>query len=229
MLSDKLKSLLFTVVEIYIEKGDPVGSKLLCNSGKVDYASSTIRKYLHQLEEKELLTQPYHSAGRVPTREGMSKYIESLINEASSTKLSKVEFNTDYARNSLKFLVEKIWDYVDGVAVGFLRNDEYYFLGINKLLKENLEWEYDSTRKLVKCIEEKEIIDYLNTKMIKNNQIYYDLIDIDDDTTVSTMYVKINIKGYDGILSIVGHLRSNYKQNLGVLKKFLAMSEDTIQ
>ncbi len=229
MISDKLKNLLFVVVEIYIQHGDPIGSKALCNYDRVDYAPSTIRKYLNQLEKEWYLYQPYHSAGRLPTKQWVSLYVDDLINETSETNLSKLDFDADYARSSLKFLVEKIGDYIDGVGVGFLRNDEYYFLWVNNLLKEDLESEYEDTRKLVKYVEEKEIIWHMDEKILKSDKIYYDMIDIDDDTTISTMYVKITIKWYDGILAVVGHMRADYKKNLTVLKKFITMSKKTIK
>jgi len=45
------------------------------------------------------------------------------------------DFEISTTRTGLRYLVETLSSYVDGVVTGFIRNDDYYFLGINKLLK----------------------------------------------------------------------------------------------
>lgn len=67
MKPEKLRELLNIVIENYIDKGDPIGSKFLYSLEDTDYAPSTLRKYLNILEQEGLLYQPYHSAGRIPT------------------------------------------------------------------------------------------------------------------------------------------------------------------
>jgi hypothetical protein len=56
---------------------------------------------------------------------------------------------------------------VDGVVAGFVRNDEYYFLGINNLLKEDMQTEYSMVREIAKFIENKKIIPLLDEKLTK--------------------------------------------------------------
>ena len=65
----KLLWLLSIVIDTYINKGDPVGSKFLHSLELTDYAPSTLRKYLNQLEKDGLVYQPYNSSGRLPTVE----------------------------------------------------------------------------------------------------------------------------------------------------------------
>jgi transcriptional regulator of heat shock response len=50
--SSKLLGLLSIVIDTYIKKGDPVGSKFLHSLELTDYAPSTLRKYLNQLEQE---------------------------------------------------------------------------------------------------------------------------------------------------------------------------------
>gem|GEM_PF-1917272 len=67
--NDTLLQILHVVIDHYISKGEPVGSKFLstCEQGEMDYAPSTLRKYLHMLEESGMVYQPYNSSGRIPT------------------------------------------------------------------------------------------------------------------------------------------------------------------
>ena len=63
----KLLALLDVVIDTYITKGEPIGSKFLHSLNDVEYAPSTLRKYLHMLEEQGMVYQPYNSSGRIPT------------------------------------------------------------------------------------------------------------------------------------------------------------------
>jgi heat-inducible transcriptional repressor len=67
--NDTLLQILHVVIDHYITKGEPIGSKFLSTleGTEMDYAPSTLRKYLHQLEESGMVYQPYNSSGRIPT------------------------------------------------------------------------------------------------------------------------------------------------------------------
>jgi transcriptional regulator of heat shock response len=125
------------------------------------------------------------------------------------------------ARDSMKQLVETLGAIADGVVVWFLRNDEYYYLGINNLLRDDLIEEYHTTRNIISFIEEKKLVKFLDGKMMKKNQIYYTFIE-DNKVTISCLYVKIQMAWYDGVISIIWPTRVNYKQNASIMKKLLA-------
>ena len=126
----------------------------------------------------------------------------------------------DSARQELKSLVESLGEVADGVVVGFIRNDEYYYLGINNLLRDDMIDEYSATRTIVRFIEEKKIVAFIDKKILKQREVYYTFVN-DQDTLISCVYVKISLDGYDMVLSIVGPLRVNYKKNITILKKVL--------
>jgi len=215
---DKLLQLLDVVIENYIDKGDPIGSKFLHTLDDVDYAPSTLRKYLNLLEQSGLVYQPYNSSGRIPTIEWLSSYIDSYMSEESDYKM-QTGFDTDMARTSMRYMVEKLWSMVDGVVSWFLANDEYFYLGINNLLKNNPD-DYNTTQHIVEFIESKEVIDVLSKKMMRKWCVYYSFID-QADTVMSCLYGKVSINNFDGVISIIGPVRVNYKKNLGVLKRIV--------
>ena len=126
----------------------------------------------------------------------------------------------DSARQELKSLVETLGEVADGVVVGFIRNDEYYYLGINNLLRDDMIDEYSATRTIIRFIEEKKIVAFIDKKILKQKEVYYTFVN-DQDTLFSCVYVKISLDGYDMVLSIVGPLRVNYKKNITILKKVL--------
>ena len=212
----KLLALLDTVIETYLQKGEPVWSKFLNSPGAIDYAPSTLRKYLNILEKQGMVYQPYNSSGRIPTLQGLSAYVESTLAQSPQD----IDLNLNSTRAELKSFVEALGEVTDGVVVGFIRNDEYYYLGINNLLRDDMIDEYSATRTIIRFIEEKKIVPFIDKKILKNGEVYYTFVN-DQDTLISCVYVKISLNDYDMVLSIVGPLRVDYKKNITILKKVL--------
>ena len=227
--NDTLLQILHVVIDHYITKGEPIGSKFLSNleSSDMDYAPSTLRKYLHQLEASGMVYQPYNSSGRIPTVQWLSTYLDTFLaeltnsEEEDSDKFS-FELDIELARASLRWVTENLGRMVDWVVVGFLSNDEYYFLGINNLLTEQMREETETMRYIVDFIERKEIVDFLGAKIIKRWNVYYTFAQ-DWDKVLSCVYTKVSINDYDAIISIVWPSRVNYKKNLTVLKKLSSL------
>ncbi|MDR0282711.1 MAG: hypothetical protein LBI53_05475 [Candidatus Peribacteria bacterium] len=187
--NDKLLILLDIVIDTYINKGEPIGSKFLHSLEDMEYAPSTLRKYLNQLEKQGMVYQPYNSSGRIPTVEGLKLYIENYLQQMEEETNAEV----GNARENIKELVEMLGGIVDGVIIGFLRNDEYYYLGINNLLRDDLKEEYEETRNIIKFIEERKIVKHIDSKVLKKNQIYYTFLE-DLNTVISTVYAKVTIE-----------------------------------
>ncbi len=62
------RAILMTIVERYIETGEPVGSGTIAAAmGSTNVSSATVRNEMVALAEAGLLEQPHTSAGRVPT------------------------------------------------------------------------------------------------------------------------------------------------------------------
>ena len=122
---DKLISLLNVVIDTYIDKGEPVWSKFLNTLENIDYAPSTLRKYLNQLEKQGMVYQPYNSSGRIPTVEGLKCYLENYLEKIEENNKNEV-IN---ARKNMKELVEMLWGLVDGVYIDdkILKNNQIYY------------------------------------------------------------------------------------------------------
>lgn len=212
----KLLALLDVVIDNYINKGEPVGSKFLHTLEDVEYAPSTLRKYLNVLEKAGMVYQPYHSSWRIPTLQGLALYIDSYLSQQEEEKIWEIK----NARKWLTYLVETLGGIADGVVVGFIRNDEYYYLGINNLLRDDLMDEYQATKQIISFIEEKKVVKFIDNKILKRNQIYYTFIE-DQHTTISCLYTKITVQEYDAIVCVIWPTRVNYKKNVAILRKLL--------
>lgn len=78
-LDERKKRILAAVVELYIQTGEPVGSKLLCEKFSNAFSSATIRNEMAALSEMGLLEQPHTSAGRIPSYAGFRLYVNRLM------------------------------------------------------------------------------------------------------------------------------------------------------
>jgi heat-inducible transcriptional repressor len=79
MLSVRQQQILRLVVEEYLARGRPVGSRAIAARDEVEWSPSTVRGELAALEGAGYLTHPHTSAGRVPTDSGYRFYADSLL------------------------------------------------------------------------------------------------------------------------------------------------------
>lgn len=68
-----------SIVERYIQTGEPVGSKLLYELLEDSPSASTIRNEMASLTAMGFLEQPHVSAGRVPSVDGYRIYINNIV------------------------------------------------------------------------------------------------------------------------------------------------------
>ena len=79
MLDARARTLLKTLVERYIEGGQPVGSRTLSRASGLELSPATIRNVMADLEELGLIASPHTSAGRVPTPRGYRLFVDTML------------------------------------------------------------------------------------------------------------------------------------------------------
>lgn len=77
-LSDRERAILASVVELYLESGEPVASRHVAEQHGERWSSATVRNVFAELEAGGWLAQPHPSAGRVPTIEALRMYVGQL-------------------------------------------------------------------------------------------------------------------------------------------------------
>lgn len=78
-LSDRKKQILKSVIDAYIDSGEPVGSKYLTAYGNISLSPATIRNEMSELEEMGYLDKPHTSAGRIPSSSAYRLYVDELM------------------------------------------------------------------------------------------------------------------------------------------------------
>ncbi|MBQ2686614.1 MAG: heat-inducible transcription repressor HrcA, partial [Clostridia bacterium] len=92
-LSNRKKDILKTVVEMYIESGGPVGSKMLTEHGGLSVSPATVRNELSELTDMGYLVQPHTSAGRIPSEQAYRFYVDYLMSSYNETSRQITDLN----------------------------------------------------------------------------------------------------------------------------------------
>ena len=78
-MNERKKMILFSIINSYINLGEPIGSKSLLNEYSLDISSATIRNEMSTLEKMGLLEKAHTSGGRFPSDKGYRLYVNNLL------------------------------------------------------------------------------------------------------------------------------------------------------
>ncbi len=106
-MTARQRAILMTIVESYIETGEPIGSQTIARLQADEIggmSSATIRNEMAALADAGLLEQRHTSAGRIPTAQAFRMYVEQLIggtnpriDAARLSARSKMEIDSSFA------------------------------------------------------------------------------------------------------------------------------------
>ncbi len=90
-LDERTKKVLYAVVESYIEKPEPVGSRYIMKKYGFDVCSATIRNIMSDLEDEGFLYQPHTSAGRLPTDKAYRFYVDYIFEQCLKNQSEEIK------------------------------------------------------------------------------------------------------------------------------------------
>ena len=96
-LTDRMREIFGLVVDAYLERGMPIGSKSL--AGSISLSPASIRGVMQELEERGLLTHPHTSAGRIPTESGLRLFVDGIMQAAAPNEREQREIERQIARD----------------------------------------------------------------------------------------------------------------------------------
>jgi heat-inducible transcriptional repressor len=89
-LTHREKEVLKYIVEHFVKSALPVGSRAISKQTDLNLSSASIRNVMSDLEDRDLLSTPHTSSGRIPTEKGYRLYVDYLM---SKRNLSENEIN----------------------------------------------------------------------------------------------------------------------------------------
>src|SRR3954470_5767442 len=96
-LTDRMREIFGLVVDAYLERGVPIGSKSLATT--VSLSPASIRGVMQELEERGLLTHPHTSAGRIPTESGLRLFVDGIMQAAAPDPRERLEIERQIVRD----------------------------------------------------------------------------------------------------------------------------------
>lgn len=107
MLSDRRRLVLRALIEEYIARALPVGSRTLVERYNLGISSATVRNELSLLEDMGYLTQPHTSAGRIPTDYGYRAFVDDLLENGNVTASDETLHELRESASDLDDLLDK--------------------------------------------------------------------------------------------------------------------------
>ena len=80
-LDERKIKILKTIIQTYLETGEPVGSRTISRDSDLKLSSATIRNEMSDLEQMGYIIQPHTSSGRIPSDKGYRFYVDEIVKE----------------------------------------------------------------------------------------------------------------------------------------------------
>lgn len=106
-MDERGKRVLKALIDLYIEKGEPIGSLTIAERLGNIYSPSTIRNVLSNLEKEGFLVHPSVSSGRIPTDKALRFFVENLMERRDDVDI-EVSIS-----GKLKDIIDKVLDIKD--------------------------------------------------------------------------------------------------------------------
>jgi heat-inducible transcriptional repressor len=103
-LNERSQTILRQIVDLYMETGQPVGSRTISERLGLALSPASIRNVMADLEAEGLLFAPHTSAGRLPTQAGLRFYVDGLmqIGDLTGEERAAIELRCSAAGRSME-------------------------------------------------------------------------------------------------------------------------------
>lgn len=85
-MDDRTQTIFRRIVESYLSRGEPVGSRNLSRDLPIALSPASVRNVMSDLEQLGLIYAPHTSAGRLPTEAGLRLFVDGLLEVGSLTE-----------------------------------------------------------------------------------------------------------------------------------------------
>jgi heat-inducible transcriptional repressor len=212
--------LLKNIIQEYIKKAQPVGSKVLSQSMHPTISSATIRNEMADLIKKGYLIQPHLSAGRIPTLKGWEYYLENLLNQTEilinqSPGLIKQKSINEDKKETVKGLIRKMADLTQALAFIAFNENSFYYTGLTNLFNQP---EFESLDLICNVSRVVDHLDEILEKIFNSFDQEIKIL-IGQKNPFGKDCGTILVRSASGLIGILGPLRMDYEKNLNQVKK----------
>jgi len=125
-MNSRTIEILKAIIDEYVSTAEPIGSKNLLAKYDFGVSSATIRSEMSHLENEGYISQPYTSAGRVPSEKGYRLYVDNLFRDISQKHYMIELINKIESLSQIDTIIEDISDIIS-------KKTNYTALGIRNI------------------------------------------------------------------------------------------------
>jgi heat-inducible transcriptional repressor len=231
-LTERQKNLLRSVIEKYIETGEPVGSETLEKEASLGVSPATIRNEMVRLTALGYLRQPHTSAGRIPTSIGMKFYVDQLMEERSLSLKDEVaikeELKEDKSRDRfdklLRHTAQVLADQTHSLALATEDNEGgLYTSGMANILDLPEFYDIDITRTVLSMLDRAEMLADIFGRLSPEDQIkilFGDELGVPYLEPCGFVLARYRTPNHHGVLGVIGPTRLNYSSVIPTMRYF---------
>lgn len=149
MLTKRQEKILEYIINEYTVLKKPIGSKEFCQKYFSNLSSATIRREFNFLTTNKYLTQPYWSAGRLPTDKAYQWFIKENIlrkEREENNELDQWEKKfADFKKLSFEEIAKKISSLCESLTIGYLPYKQLiYRYGLKNFFEQLEEMDFEN-------------------------------------------------------------------------------------
>lgn len=135
-MNERKQLILNIIIEDYIATGQPVASNAIVEKYNLDLSPATVRNEMAELEAEGWITQPYTSAGRIPTEKAYLLFVDSLKTEHLSKKEQALFEDLGNDEMSAKQTAKKLAQISSLAVIWAFHKNHIYYTGLSNLLQQ---------------------------------------------------------------------------------------------
>ena len=106
-MTNRQSELLTKIIELNIKIADPIGSKTLISSYRLNISSATVRNEMVVLEKEGFLEKAHTSSGRIPSKKGYEFYAKKTLPSKNNILEQKLKDIFAHRRASIDFTLDE--------------------------------------------------------------------------------------------------------------------------
>ncbi|MDF2369946.1 MAG: heat-inducible transcriptional repressor HrcA [Rhizobiaceae bacterium] len=211
-LDERTGEIFRRIVELYLDSGDPVGSRNLSRILPMALSPASVRNVMSDLEELGLIYAPHISAGRLPTQRGLRFFVDAFMEsgDLSSDERSLIERQVSGVERNKS--VESLLTEASQLLSGLSRGAGLVITNKNDAVVKHIEFvRLEPTRALVVLVGE-------------NDQVENRIIDLPVGVTASQLTEAANFLN----AHLAGHTLDELRGDLERLKTAISQELDVL-
>ncbi|NTJ41178.1 heat-inducible transcriptional repressor HrcA [Agrobacterium larrymoorei] len=123
LLDDRSREIFRRIVEGYLDRGEPLGSRNLSRLLPMSLSPASVRNVMSDLEELGLIYSPHVSAGRLPTQTGLRFFVDAFMQVGELPEAERANIDRQIAplpgrEQSLEGLLNEASSMLSGMSRG---------------------------------------------------------------------------------------------------------------